>query len=853
MYSPHDARIHDVIQKTIHAEGLSLVLRNRHIRRFRSIYKSLHSFVEEIHTIFKTLLDFRNNFGVKSLPIDYMRKTLRHSFLLFSYCLLSSVAFGQSKFTVSGYVKDSETGETLIGANVFLENEITTGMVTNTYGFYSITLPEGPQKLVFSYLGYHTRTEALTLNENTNLNIALTQGVEMEEVIVEAKADEEDENVQSTSMGRVSLPIEQVKVLPALLGEVDILKTLQLLPGVSSAGEGSAGFYVRGGGADQNLVLLDEAVVYNSGHFLGFFSVFNSDAIKNTTLIKGGIPAVYGGRLSSVVDIQMKEGNNQDFQGEGGIGLISSRLTLEGPIVKNKSSFLISGRRTYGFDLAQPLVKQTDFAGTNYFFYDFNAKMNYQFSQKDRVYLSGYFGRDVLTLAQPGRNFEFKLPYGNATATLRWNHLFNDRLFFNLSAIYNDYQFKAGFDQDDFSFDVFSGVRDYSAKFDFDYFPSNNHQVKTGIHATHHRLTPNIVTGNSGDVEFESTATAKYANEYAMYIQDDWKINPWFRVNLGLRGTMFQQTGPYTSGITGKTYSDGEVVKTYSSLEPRIFLNTTLNPNVSFKGGVTATTQYLHLVSNSSSTLPADVWVPSSEIVKPQRGWQYALGYFQNIRKNEFEASVEAYYKSLKDQIDYRESYVDNSVDQVENEFVFGSGEAYGLEFFLRKNVGALNGWIGYTLSRTDRTFPDIENGRTYPTTYDRTHDLSFVANYNMSAKLIAGIVFVYATGKSYTPPERVYLIDGELQTDYGPRNSQRLEPYHRMDVSLTWIPNPASKKNFRSEWVFSVYNVYNRKNTFFLYTDYETDLQSGTADVKAYKVSIFPILPSVTWNFKFK
>ncbi len=820
---------------------------------FRVFFHNMITFVDEIPDIFKTFLDFRNKMHPSTLPIDHMRNKLNRTILTISWCLLVVMLHGQARHTVSGYVKDIESGETLIGANVFLENDVSVGTVTNTYGFYSISLPEGVQSIAFSFLGYQTHVDTLTLSENTTLNVLLTQGIEMQEVVVSAIADEDDENVQSTSMGRVSLPIEQVKILPALLGEVDILKTLQLLPGVSSAGEGSAGFYVRGGGADQNLVLLDEAVVYNSGHFLGFFSVFNSDAIKNTTLIKGGIPAVYGGRLASVVDIQMKEGNNQDFQGEGGIGLISSRLTLEGPIVKNKSSFLISGRRTYGFDLAQPLVKQTDFAGTNYFFYDFNAKINYQFSQRDRVYLSGYFGRDVLTLAQPGRDFEFKLPYGNATTTLRWNHLFNDKLFFNLSAIYNDYQFKAGFKQEEFEFDVFSGVRDFTAKFDFDYFPSNEHQVKTGVHATHHRLTPNIITGSAGDEEFENTATAKYGNEYALYVQDDWKINPWFRVNLGLRGTMFQKTGPYKSGITGKTYKDGEVVKTYSSLEPRIFLNTTLNPNVAFKAGVTATTQYLHLVSNSSSTLPADVWVPSSELVKPQRGWQYAVGYFQNIRRNEFEASVEAYYKSLKDQIDYRESYVDNSVDQVENEFVFGDGEAYGMEFFLRKNRGALNGWISYTLSRTERTFPDIENGRTYPTTYDRTHDMSFVANYTISPKLIAGLVFVYATGKSYTPAERVYLIDGELQTDYGPRNSQRLEPYNRMDVSLTWIPNPTSKKNFKSEWVFSIYNAYNRKNTFFLYTDYETDLQSGTADVKAYKVSIFPILPSVTWNFKFK
>ncbi len=810
-------------------------------------------FIDEIEMLLNSFYVYCNKMTSVAFFNDHMSLFLQRTILAGFMCLVSLSGHAQVRHTISGYVKDDQTGETLIGANVYLENDATTGTVTNTYGFFSMTLPEGVHRIVVSYLGYQHHVEELTLLSNTNLNISMVQGIEMQEVVVAAKGEEEDENVQSTSMGRVSLPIEQIKVLPALLGEVDILKTIQLLPGVSSAGEGSAGFYVRGGGADQNLVLLDEAVVYNSGHFLGFFSVFNSDAIKNTTLIKGGIPAVYGGRLSSVLDIQMKEGNNQNFQGEGGIGLISSRLTLEGPIVKNKSSFLISGRRTYGFDLAQPFIRQTDFAGTNYFFYDLNAKMNYQFSQKDRIYLSGYFGRDVLTFAQPGRDFQFTLPYGNATATFRWNHLFTEKLFFNLSAIYNDYQFKAGFEQEEFNFDIFSGVRDFTAKFDFDYFPSNDHQVKTGIHATKHRLTPNIIRGSAGETEFENTATAKYANEYAIYLQDDWKINPWLRVNLGLRGTLFQQTGPYTSSINGEVYETGDIVKTYSSLEPRIFINTSLNPNASLKAGVTATTQYLHLVSNSSSTLPADVWVPSSEIVKPQRGWQYAAGYFQNIRRGMYEASVEAYYKSLQDQIDYRESYVDNSVDQVENEFVFGSGEAYGLEFFIRKNSGKLNGWIGYTLSRTDRTFPDIENGRTYPTTYDRTHDLSFVSNYNISPKLIAGVVFVYATGKSYTPPERVYLIDGELQTDYGPRNSQRLEPYHRMDVSLTWIPNPTSKKNFTSEWVFSVYNAYNRQNTFFLYTDYETDLQSGTAEVKAYKVSIFPILPSVTWNFKFK
>jgi hypothetical protein len=762
-------------------------------------------------------------------------------------------SYGQEQFTISGYVKDKSSGETLIGTNIFLENNPSVGTVTNTYGFYSITLSAGQYRLVYSYLGFQDQVVDVELQSNQSLNIDLTSGIEMREVVVEAKVNEEDENVLSTSMGRVTLPIEQIKTTPALLGEIDILKTIQLLPGVSAAGEGSSGFYVRGGGADQNLVLLDEAVVYNSGHFLGFFSVFNADAIKNTTLIKGGIPAVYGGRLSSVLDIQMKEGNNQDFQGEGGIGLISSRLTLEGPISKGKSSFLVSGRRTYGFDLAQPLIRQTDFAGTNYFFYDFNTKVNFQFSQRDRIYLSGYFGRDVLKLAQPGRDFSFKLPYGNSTATLRWNHVFNDKLFGNLSAIYNDYQFKAGFEQEEFNFDVFSGVRDLNLKLDFDYFASNQHTFKSGAQVTHHKLTPNIITGNSGDVEFEAKASPKFGNEYAAYLQDDWKINSYLRVNLGLRATMFQQVGPYVSSITGKIFQKGEVVETYSSLEPRIFINATIDPQSSIKAGVTATTQYLHLVSNSTSTLPADVWVPSSDKVKPQRGWQYALGYFRNFDHGTFETSLETYYKSMKDQIDYRESFTDNSVDQVEDDFVFGSGEAYGMELLIRKNKGALNGWIGYTLSRTERTFPDIENGRTYPAAYDRKHDMSLVLNYVWSKKITVGGVFVYATGRAFTPVERIYLINGEFQTDYGSRNSQRLEPYNRLDLSVTLTPKPDVVKNFKSQWVFSVYNAYNRKNTFFLYTDYETDLESGTATVKAYKVALFPIIPSVTWNFRFK
>lgn len=774
-------------------------------------------------------------------------------FVLISLILSSRHGYSQVKYTLSGYVTDIRSGETLIGANVFLESNPGVGTSSNTYGFYSLTLPEGIHRIIWSYVGYQPFAAEIDLREDTNFNITLSEGVEMQEVVVTATGREEDDHVQSTSMGRVSLPVAQIKVLPALFGEVDVLKTIQLLPGVSSAGEGSAGFFVRGGGADHNLVLLDEAVVYNSGHLFGFFSVFNADAIKNTTLIKGGIPAMYGGRISSVLDIYMKEGNDRSFKAEGGIGLISSRLTVEGPIIPEKSSFLVSGRRTYGFDLAQPFIKNSSFAGTNYFFYDLNAKINYRFSQKDRLFLSGYFGRDVLNFEQRKRDLRFRLPYGNSTMTLRWNHVLDDKLFFNLSAIYNDYNFSAGFAQEDYDFSLSSGVRDIGMKFDLDYFPSPIHRLRTGFQATHHRLTPSSVSGQAGDAIIDAEADPRYGMEYAVYMQDEWKLTDWLRVNLGLRGSMFQHIGPYISTITGREYKSGEPIVTYSGLEPRLFINTALSPGSSIKAGITSATQYLHLVSNTSSTLPADAWVPSSELVRPQRGWQYAGGYFHTFGNGEIDASAEVYYKDMKDLIEYRESYVDNGSKVVENDFVFGTGEAYGLELLLRKNKGALNGWVGYTLSRTNRTFPDIEHGRTFPATFDRTHDLSIVANYDISPKLTAGIVFIYATGRTFTPLERLYIIDGNLQTDFGPRNSQRLEPYHRMDLSLTWRPGIYKKKDFNSHWSFSVYNVYNRRNTFFTYTDYDTDLEKGTAEAKAFKVSIFPILPSVTWNFSWK
>ena len=774
---------------------------------------------------------------------------MKHLLLLLLSALVLPLA--AQRATLSGYVREAASGESLIGANVYVKDNPVKGTATNVYGFYSLSLEPGTYTIVFSYLGYSEQERTIDLAEDQSLEIRLSQGATLTEVVV--TSEEESNNVEGTQMGVVGVSTDQVKKLPAIFGEVDVLKTLQLLPGVQSAGEGSSGFYVRGGGPDQNLVLLDEAVVYNSGHLLGFFSVFNADAINNTLLIKGGMPANYGGRLSSVIDIQMKEGNNESFRVDGGIGLVASRLTMQGPLVKDRSSFLISGRRTYILDLAQPAINNTDFAGTNYYFYDFNAKLNYRFSEKDRVFLSGYFGRDILRFQQSVSDFNFDLPYGNTTATLRWNHLFSNQLFSNLSVIYNEYDFGFAGGQGDFSVDVFSGVRDYNFKLDFDFFPSPEHSLKFGAHYTYHRLTPNVAEARSGDQVFTNGLQPRFAHEAALYVLNDWKVSDRLGFNMGLRWSLFNQLGPYDSPVDNREYAKGESVTTYTNFEPRLSARYIIDPRSSLKMGVTRSAQYLHLVSNSTSTLPADVWVPSSQRVRPQLGWQYALGYFRNFGDNDWEASVEVYYKDLDNQIDYGESYVNDPADDLEQEFVFGEGRAYGVEFFLNKRRGRLTGWIGYTLSATRRSFPDIENGREFRAIYDRPHDISAVATYELSPKWTLSGVFVYGSGQNFTPLNRIYLVENGLVTQYGDRNSSRLPDYHRFDISATYVPKPASEKRFRSSWTFSIYNLYNRQNPFFTYYDFNVDQVQGTASATAYKVSLFPIIPSITWNFSWQ
>jgi hypothetical protein len=762
------------------------------------------------------------------------------------------------RYVVSGYVRDSASGESLIGASVLVKGG-TEGVVTNAFGFYSLALPAGADTLYYSFLGYQRRALPVVLTRNRTMNVSMSVlSVTGQEVVVTGRR--KDENVASTEMGTIDLSMKNIKELPALFGEVDVLKTIQLLPGVLS-GEATAGLYIRGGSPDQNLILLDGAPVYNPGHLFGFFSVFNGDAIKDVTLIKGGMPASYGGRLSSVVDIAMKEGNDKSFHGEGGIGLIASRLSLEGPIRKDRSSFMISARRTYVDLLVKPFVsKKSSFHGSGYYFYDLNAKANYIFSDRNRLYLSGYFGRDVFNFVSKERTFSTNIPWGNATATLRWNHLFSPKLFSNTMLIYNDYRFAFNAVQDNFTVGMHSGIRDESFRSDLDYFASPAHHIKFGMLYTFHTFTPSTVSGNSGSSSFNpENPFTKRANEGALYLQDEWTVSRHLKINAGVRWSVFQQVGPFTryfrdaSGeVTDSTvYGRFKPVETYQGLEPRLILRYGLGASSSVKAAVTRADQYVHLVSSNSTTLPTDLWVPSTYQVRPESAWQYSLGYFRNFRDNTFETSLEVYYKDMRHQIEFKEGYIP-SLDDPENSFVFGQGWAYGSELFIHKQRGRLTGWIGYTLSWAWRRFPQLNGGRKYPTRYDRRNDLSVVASYKLNKSWTLSGDFVFGTGNAITLPERFYLIEGVLSQGYSSLNTYRMKPYNRLDLSATYQPPPKPGRKFSHSWSFSLYNAYSRLNPYFLYFDQSGSYLDGSLRIQAKKVALFPVIPSVTWNFKF-
>ena len=781
-------------------------------------------------------------------------------FLFLFFLLLSGFCVSaQNKYTISGYARDVQNGETLIGATITISGNVK-GITTNQYGFYSITLLQGGYDVICSYAGFQPKLISIKLNADQQLNFDLVTGADLQEVIISSKR--KDGNVKDPQMGKFVLPIEQIKAIPAFLGEVDLLKTIQLLPGVRNAGEGSAGIYVRGGGPDQNLIMLDDAIVYNSGHLFGFFSIFNSDAIKNVSLIKGGMPAQYGGRLSSVLDISMKEGNDKKFQVEGGIGLIASRISIQGPIKKNKASFIISARRTYIDAIAKPFVKSSSqFYGSGYYFYDLNAKMNYRFSEKDRLYISGYFGRDVFDFVNGKRSLNVNIPWGNATGTMRYNHVFNKRLFGNTSLVFNNYNFSFQAAQSNFKIKLASGIRDITLKQDFDLYPFTGHKVKFGGLYTYHKFTPSVVSGTQDTVVFKpQNAQAKYAHEAAVYVQDDWEVSDKIKINAGLRYSWFQQIGPYniyTTDANGNhtdstVFKSGQGVKTYGGLEPRFTLRYGINDETSFKASVTRNLQYIHLVSNSGSTLPTDLWVPSTYKVKPQISWLYAAGLFKNFKENMYETSVELYYKRMQNQIEYQEGYTPNTLEDTEKFFTFGRGWSYGSEFFINKTKGRLTGWIGYTLSYTWRKFPKLNFGEKYPAKYDRRNDLSVVALYELTKRWKLSATFVYGSGNATTLPQRFYLVNGVLTQEYSRINEYRLPAYHRLDFAAIYSPKKNETRKWKSEWVFSIYNVYSRKNPYFIYFDQSGSAYDGTLKVQGKQVSLFPIIPAVTWNFKF-
>lgn len=788
--------------------------------------------------------------------------------------LLINLSLFAQKATLSGYITDASNGEAIIGAKVFIP-QTKQGAVSNTYGFYSLTLPVGKYTAEYKYASFSTLSKEIDLSKDITLNIELGSTVNnLNEVEINAK---KGENVNSAKLGQVELEMEQIKTLPAFMGEVDVIKTIQLLPGVSSVSEGGQGFYVRGGGPDQNLVLVDEAVVYNAAHLFGFFSVFNADAVKGVSLTKGGMPANFGGRMSSVLEVNMNEGNNKIFKVKGGIGAISSRITVEGPLKKDKGSFIISGRRTYIDVIMKAAIPDTSpFAGTSYYFYDFNVKLNYKITKKDRVFLSGYYGKDVFSFGNTADNFNVKMPWGNAIAALRWNHLFNPKLFMNVTTTFTDYMFQFGSNQDQFRFSLNSGVRDLGAKVDFSYYPNTKHKLKWGADYIFHTFTPTSISAESDSVVFDTGLAQKlYSHESAVYITDEFDLSENWKFNAGLRYSSYQQVGPFTRyvkgdiGISDSTiqYNNGELIKFYGGLEPRFSFRWMLPDKSSIKAGYSFNYQYVHLTSLSAVSLPTDIWYPTTDKAKPQKGWQTSIGYFKNFDDDKWETSIEAYYKGMSNLIEYKEGALpgDNVNDNTDNLLVFGKGWSYGVEFFVKRSIGKLTGWIGYTWSKTERKFNDLNEGNPFPAKYDRRHDLSIVATYKLSERWTFGSSFIYATGNTLTLPTSWYVQEQNLLFNYGARNSTRMAPYHRLDLSATWYDKPTKtkvdpisglkmevKKRFRHNWSFSIYNVYNRANPFFLYVDNDGDFLNGDFKLSVKQVTLFPVIPSVTWNFEF-
>lgn len=790
----------------------------------------------------------RNNKRNKYFRNSRTSRSMHQLRILFTALLLLCGLYAQAqKFTINGTIKAKSSGEALIGAIVKVNELPSVGAVTNEYGFYSITLPEGDYTVSVSYLGYQVSEQKVILSEDITQNIALIEeGQLLEEAVV--KSEKADVNLSRNEMGVMKLDIKTANKLPVIMGERDILKTIQLMPGISSAGDGNSGFYVRGGSADQNLILLDEAPVYNASHLLGFFSTFNSDAIKDVTVYKGSIPAEYGGRLSSVLDVKMNDGNDQKYHVSGGIGLISSKLNVEGPIQKDKSSFLITGRRTYA-DMFLKLSNDSTLNNSKLYFYDLNAKVNYKINDKNRIFLSGYFGKDVL-----GVNNSFGFNWGNTTATLRWNHIVNSKLFSNTSVIYSNYNYNISINGNGVDFDIKSRINDWNLQQEFQYYLSTKHTMKFGFNTIHHTIAPGNIS--SSDNQINSTDYKdKYAWENAVFVSDEWKINEKLNLNFGLRGSSFTNLGAgtyYTFNndgdvIDSTVHASGEFINTYFNIEPRAAINYRLNEQTSIKAGYTRSTQNLHLMTNTTTSTPTDRWIPSSPNVKPEISDQYSLGYYRNFKDNLYEFSAEVYYKDMQNQIDYRNGAELTINNNIEGDLLYGIGRAYGIELFFKKRYGKFNGWIGYTLSRTERKVNGINNNEWYAARFDRTHDVSLVGMYDLTKRWTISAVWVYNTGNAVTYPAGKYSVDGQTYYYYTERNGSRMPAYHRLDLGATYTK--ITKKGRESSWSFSVYNAYNRYNPFTIEFQDNPDNPQQT---QAVQTSLFGIVPSITYNFKF-
>ncbi|MCU0429886.1 MAG: TonB-dependent receptor [Cytophagaceae bacterium] len=784
--------------------------------------------------------------------------------------LLALPAMAQEKFTISGVVKDSANGEVMLGAIVKIE-ELTIGATTNEYGFFSIQVPKGTYTILVYGMGYKKIRQTITVEQSMTLNFEIAESaITTKEVVVKGKKEKEDANVQDTKMSTIQIDVKQMKKLPALFGEVDIIKNLQMMPGVQVAGEGNTGLYVRGGGADQNLILLDEAPVYNASHVFGIFSVFNSDAMKTAELYKGGIPAQHGGRLSSLLDIRSKDGNSKKFKATGGLGLISSRLTLEGPIVKDKASYIVSARRTYA-DMFLKLSSNPQFDGAKLYFYDLNAKINYNINEKNKVYLAGYFGKDVLQAAG------FGIDWSNATGTARWNHIYGKKLFSNTTLVYSNFNYGLGVIENEndnsaeansTAFRWVSNLKEITLKQDYTWFLNNNNEIAFGVLGSYKIYNPGELKPQGDNSIFRPfKMQSYYSTDQALYLSNKQKLSPRWMFEYGVRYSFFQNLGrdtvftyngtPDRSNITDTmVYGRGELIKAYNGFEPRVSGRFLINDASSIKFSYNRMFQYQHLLSNSASPLPTSQWIPSTNVLSPQKADQVAGGYFRNFKENTFEASAEVYYKWMHNVVDFKDNADLIGNNEVETEVRRGKGWSYGLELFVRKNKGKLTGWTSYTWSKTQFDVPDVNEGRAYYASYDRRHNVSVVLAYDISKKWNIAGNWVMGTGRPITMPTQKYVFGNSFPTFIPERNNYRIQAYHRMDLSATWHPMRKPERRFQSYWNFSLYNVYMRRNPF---TVFVRDKNEGTLDEpintgkkEVAKLWLFSIIPSITYNFTF-